>query len=64
MYNRFFEFPNMDLYSCHDLDHPGSSSPDFRKVQDPTSALAGNDECEFFYQKSTDNLATGYEISF
>ena len=65
MYHRFYELANMDLYSCHDLDNPGFSSPDFRKAEVPTSAINGKpDECEFFYQKSTNNLATGYEISF
>ena len=65
MYNRFYELGNMDLYSCHDLDNPSALSPDFRKAQDPTSlGNTGTDECEFFYQKSTNNLTGGYEISF
>ena len=65
MYNRFYELGNMELFSCHDLDNPTSLSPDFRKSQDPTSlGTDGHDENEFFYQKSTNNLATGYEISF
>lgn len=65
MYNRFYELANMDLYSCHDLDNPGNSSPEFVKPSDPTAAIHGKvDECEFFYQKSTNNLANSYEISF
>jgi hypothetical protein len=66
MYSRFYEFNNMDLYSCQDLDHPGSASPNFKKALDPTSLGndACEDECEFFFQKSQKNLATGYEISF
>lgn len=64
-YNRCYEFNNMDLYSCHDLDHPGTSSPNFKKALDPTTL--GNDdheECEFFYRKSEKDIASSYEISF
>ena len=65
MYNRFYEFNNMDLYSCHDLDHPENNSTVFRKALDPTSL--GNDatdECEFLYQKQTPAINMAYEISF
>ena len=66
-YYRCYEFNNMDLFSCHDLDNPASLSPSFRKPQDPTNIHANtteHDEDEFFYQQSQENLAGGYEISF
>lgn len=65
MYSRCYEFNNMDLISCQDLDHIGSSSPNFKKPLDPTTL--GNDEheeCDFLYQKSDKNITSGYEISF
>jgi hypothetical protein len=59
-YGRCYEFNNMDLMSYQDLDNPGTSSPGFRKVEDPTSLGNEHEGCEFFYQKSDKDLASGY----
>jgi hypothetical protein len=31
MFNRVYDFSNLDLFSCQDLDFPNNTSPDFNK---------------------------------
>lgn len=66
MFNRFYEFSNLDLFSSLDLESPGTLSPDFTKPAQRTALPEGDTDMdnEFFYQKSTQNLTNGYEISF
>ena len=69
MLNRAYDFSNLDLFSCQDLDNYGSLSPEKGKPLLVTSIPANyattlyNHE-EFFYQKSTQSLVGCYEISF
>lgn len=68
-FNRIYEFNNLDLFSCQDLDCPGTVSPNLGKPlapADPTALpeIDHDIDQEFFFQKSTENLTNGYEISF
>ena len=69
MQNRIYDFNNLDLFTCQDLDCPGNVSPDLNKPSNAAGPTGIPDmdhdiEQEFFFQKSTQNLTNGYEISF
>lgn len=65
MASKSYDFNNLDLFSCQDLDNYGSLSPEHNKplmitaipLTDGTSLYNQED---FFYQKSTLNLVNSY----
>jgi hypothetical protein len=69
MASRSYDFNNLDLFSCQDLDNYGSLSPEHSKPQmitaiPPSDGTTLYNQEEFFYQKSSQNLVSCYEISF
>ena len=63
---RVHDFNNMDLCSFYDLDFSLNASPDFGKQLPPTAFPDAEKEMntDYFHEKSTEDIAGGYEISF
>lgn len=64
--NRVLDFMNMDYMSCNDLEYNHNGSPDFNKPVPATTFPDAEKEMNFdlFHQKSAEDLACTYEISF